>query len=137
MNGKVNTRHIRIRPWEQFEDNHFLRLTCAQDRAPAHRSYLVRDLLLEMSQDRVISQGNDTKCSLVHRISLCNFFLWGFVKGRVFTTLSASMEDLRDRIVDEFANLKESPEMIERAVMDMRRCIEPCVERGGRHVEGH
>ena len=55
---------------EQFEDNHFRYLNWAQDGAPPHRSHLVRDLLLEMFQDRVIAWDQPTECPLplVHRI---------------------------------------------------------------------
>ena len=67
----------------------------------------------------------------------CDFFLWGFVKGNVFTTPLASIEDTRDQIVNELANLREDPEMIKRVFRDMQRCAELCIERGGRHVEGH
>ena len=41
-------------------------------------------------------------------------FLLGFVKGNVFTTPPASIEDMRDRIVNELANLREDPEMIKK-----------------------
>ena len=59
------------------------------------------------------------------------------MKGNVFTTPPASIEDMRDRIVNELANLREDPEMIKRVFRDMQRRAELCIERGGRHVEGH
>ena len=55
------------------------------------------------------------------------------MKRNVFTTTPASIEDMRDRIVNELANLKENPGMIKWVFRDMQRCA----ERGGRHVEGH
>ena len=36
------------------------------------------------------------------------------MKGNVFTTPSASIEDMSDRIVNELANLREDPEMIKK-----------------------
>ena len=60
-----------------------------------------------------------------------------FVKGNVFTTPPASIEDMRDQIVIELADLREDPEMIKRMFRDMQRRAELCIERGGRHVEGH
>ena len=59
------------------------------------------------------------------------------MKGNIFTTPPASIEDMRDRIVNELANLREDPEMIKRVSRDMQRRAELCIERGGRHVEGH
>ena len=44
------------------------------------------------------------------------FFLWGFVKGNVFTTPPASIEDMRDEIVNELANLRKDTEMIKKGV---------------------
>ena len=43
---------------------------------------------------------------------------------------------LIDRIVHELKNLKENPEMInKRAVRNMRRRFQLCIERGGGHIE--
>ena len=50
------------------------------------------------------------------------------MKGNVFTTPSASIEDMRDRIVNESANLREDPEMIKKRVFrDMQRRAELCI----------
>ena len=48
------------------------------------------------------------------------------MKGNVFTTPPASIEDMRDRIVNELANLREDPEMIKRVSRDQRRA-ELCI----------
>ena len=58
------------------------------------------------------------------------------MKGNVFTTPTASIEDMGDRVVNEL-NFREYPEMIKRLFRDMQRCAELCIERGGRHVDGH
>ena len=46
---------------EQFEENHFCYLNSAQNGTPPHHSHLVRDLLLEMLQDRVIAWDQPTE----------------------------------------------------------------------------
>ena len=43
-------------------------------------------------------------------LTMCDFFLWGFVKRNAFTTPSASIEDMRDWIINELANLREDPD---------------------------
>ena len=102
---------------EQFEDNHFRYLNWAQDGAPPPRSHLIRDLLSEMFQDRVIAREHPTEWPpRSPDLTPCDFFLWGFVKGNVFTTAPASIEDMRDRVVNELANLREYPEMIKKCV---------------------
>ena len=81
----------------------------------------------------------------------CDFFLWGYLKNKVFTTPPENIDVLRQknkvfttppenidvlrqRIIEEFNALRQQPEMI-RHVMH-RRTIR-CVERNGGHVEGH
>ena len=89
-----------------------------------------------MFQDRVIARGQPTEWPpRSPDLTQCDFFLWGFVKGNIFTTPLASIEDMRDRIVNEIANLREDPEMIKRVFRDMQRRAEFCIERGGRHVK--
>ena len=53
-------------------------------------------------------------------LTACDFLLWGFVNGKVFITPPASIGDMRDRIVNELANLREDPEMI------IKRCSGIC-----------
>ena len=70
-----------------------------------------------MFQDRVIARDLPTEWHpRSPDLTPCVFFLWGFVKGNVFTTPAASIEDMRDRIVNELANLREDPEMIKKGV---------------------
>ena len=54
--------------------------------------------------------------AMILSLTPCDFFLWGFVKGNVFATPPVSIEDTRDRIVNELANLREDPEMIKKGV---------------------
>ena len=67
----------------------------------------------------------------------CYFFGGGGGGERQRIYVPASIEDMRDRIVNELANLREDPEMIKRVSRDMQRRAELCIERGGRHVEEH
>ena len=70
-----------------------------------------------MFEDRVIARGQPTEWPpRSPDLTPCDFFLWGFVKGNVFTTPPPSIEDLRDRVVNELANLREDPEMIKKGV---------------------
>ena len=49
------------------------------------------------------------------------------MKGNVFTTPPASIEGMRDRIVNDLANLREDPELIKRVFRDMQRRAELCI----------
>ena len=67
----------------------------------------------------------------------CDFFMWGYLKNKVFATPPQNINVLRQRIIDEFNVLRQQPEMIRNAVRDMHKRTILCVERNGGHVEGH
>ena len=114
----------------------FRRLWWAQDGAPAHRLIRVRNRLEELFGNRVIA--------LNHRVEWpprspdltpCDFFLWGYLKSKVYTTPPHSIDDLRARLNHEVNVLRNNPEMIRKSVRDMRRRCQLCIERNGGHVE--
>ena len=55
---------------------------------------------------------------------------------KVFTSTPDSIHQLRDRIVQAVDNLRQDQDLIRRAVRDMRRRCQLCIDRNGGHVEG-
>ena len=43
----------------------------------------------------------------------CDFFLWGYLKNKVFTTSPENIDVLRQRIIEEFNALRQQPEMFD------------------------
>ena len=66
----------------------------------------------------------------------CDYFLWGYLKDKIFATPPHDIDALRQRIIEEFDALRQQPALISRAVRDMHRRTILCVERNGDHVEG-
>ena len=62
----------------------------------------------------MLSHGTSLPSGPPLDLTPCDVFFGGFVKGNVFTTPPASIEDTRYRIVNELANLREDPEMIKK-----------------------
>ena len=107
----------------------------AQDGAPAHRLVEVRDHVF--GNNRVIGVGHNVEWPpRSPDLTPCDFFLWGYVKDKVFSTSPHDINELRQRIVDEFDALRQHPALISRAVRDMHRRTMLCVARNGDHVEG-
>ena len=73
--------------------------------APALRLIEVRDRLNEVfGENRVIALQHNVEwppCS--PDLTPCDFFLWGYLKNKVFTTPSENIDDLRQRIIEEFS----------------------------------
>ena len=117
----------------------FRGLWWAQDGAPAHRLIAVRDHLNDVfGNNRIIGLGHDVEWpprSL--DITPCDFFLWGYIKDKVFSTPPRNIDDLRQKIIRKFNALRDQPAFVSRAVHDMHRQTMLCVAREGGHVEGH
>jgi hypothetical protein len=123
----------------QYWEGRFRGLWWAQDGAPAHRLIAVRDRLNDVfGNHRIIGLGHDVEWPpRSPDLTPCDFFLWGYLKDKVFSTPPQNINELRQKIVREFDALREQPAIIRRVVSDMHRRTMLCVEREGGHVEGH
>ena len=63
-----------------------------------------------------------------------DFFVWGYLKSKVFLTQPANLADLHQRIRMKAAQIPQ--DMIIRAMRDMRRRAEICIRNNGGHIEG-
>ena len=116
----------------------FRRLWWAQYGAPAHRLVAVRNRLAEVFGHRVIALYHDVEWPPRSPDLTCDFFLWGYLKSKVFITPPPDIATLRQRIIDEFDALRHQAPMNRRAVREMeKRANLGGVERDGGHVEGH
>lgn len=120
-----------------FNDNLFgTEVWWFQDGAPCHRTIHVTDQLRELFGDQVVSLHHNTEWPpRSPDLTSFDFFLWGYIKSKVYLTPPADIFDLRNRIIDEFTNL-ENNDLIERSVRGMLRRAYLCLQRGGGHVEG-
>ena len=128
---------------ERFNNQHwegmFRGLWWAQDGAPAHCLIAVRDRLNAVfGNNRVIGLGHNVEWPpRSPDLTPCDFFLWGYIKDKVFSSPPRDIDELRQKIIREFNALREQPAFVTRAVRDMHRRTMLCVAREGGHVEGH
>lgn len=107
-----------------------------QDGAAAHRANQVRDRIREVFGQRVIAMGHDVEWpARSPDLTPCDFFLWGWLKQKVYVTPPENLEDLRNRILNSVQNL--TPRMIVNAIRAMETRAGKCVNNNGRHVEGN
>lgn len=107
-----------------------------QDGAPAHGSLAIRRLLREKFQDRIVALHHPVEWPpRSPDLTPLDFFLWGYLKEKVFSTPPQDLPTLRRRIVDEVNELRQNPEMIRRSFGDMRRRADLCIRKNGCHVE--
>ena len=96
--------------------------------------------------DKRGSQGRLSEARPVHRsnlpwlprssdLTLCYFFMWGFVKSKVYLKRPANIPALKDRIRGPFAEI--TVEMRKKAALAYRERLEKVIENDGGHVEVH
>lgn len=118
------------------QNGQFRHLWWAQDGAPAHRTRIVTARLQQLFGNRVLALNHEVEWPpRSPDLTPLDFFLWGYLKSRVYTTPPASLDDLQQRIVREVDILKQDRQMIRRAVAQMLNRAQLCVDRGGGHVE--
>ena len=115
----------------------FRHLWWLQDGAPAYRLVAVQEHLRQLFGNRVIALGHNVEWPpRSPDLTPCNFFLWGYLKGKVFATLPNYLNDLRNRIQQEVEILRNNPQTVRKAVQGMLSRSQLCLEREGGHVEG-
>ena len=115
----------------------FRNLWWVQDGAQAHRLIAVRDRLRELFGHRVIALYEDVEWPpRSPDLIPCDFFLWGYLKNKVYTSPPNDLNDFQNRIQNEVDALRNDPALIRRTFHAMRRRCELCIKRDGGHVEG-
>jgi hypothetical protein len=125
----------------RLQETHAERINRAwwiQDGAPSHRSVAVRNKLNEVFANRIIALGHQVEWPpRSPDLTPCDFFLWGHLKNKVYSTLPRDTDELRQRIEIEANFLREDGALVRRVMAGMRRRMQLCVDRNGGHIEGH
>ena len=79
----------------QYWEGRFRGLWWAQDGTPAHRLIAVRDRLIDVfGNNGVIGLGHDVEWPpRSPDLTPCDFFLWGYMKDKVFSTPPRDIDD--------------------------------------------
>ena len=104
-----------------------------QDGATAHTSRASKAVLREHFPERLISLRGDLEWpARSPDLSPCDFFLWGFLKSRVYANRPRTLQDLKANIRAEIANI--SNDMLEKIMSNARSRLTQCIDNGGRHL---
>jgi len=111
-----------------------------QDGAPPHWYLTVRMFLNEHLPNRRIGragQNDRVFCKWPPRspdLTFCDFFLWGYVKGRVYIPpLPATMDELQECITAAVNSV--TPDMLQRVWSELDYHIDVCRVTKGGHIE--
>ena len=102
-----------------------------QDGATAHTSRVSMSVLRERFPERLISIRGDLEWPFTRFVPL-RFFLWGYLKARVYVNRPQSLDDLKDNIRQEIANIPG--DMLVRVIENTRNRYMKCIDNEGGHL---
>ncbi|KAF6202497.1 hypothetical protein GE061_002893 [Apolygus lucorum] len=62
----------------------------------------------------------------------CNYFLWGYLKSKVYVDKPRTLQDLKDAITREIAAIPM--EMLDNVMSNFAERLEQCINQQGRHL---
>jgi hypothetical protein len=108
-----------------------------KDGATAHTAEISMQVLRTMFPDRLVTRFGDINCP-VHSPELVvpDYFLWGYVRSKVYETRPANIAGLKQRILD---CIQRIPKLVLKSVMTaFPSRLQECIERhGGHHQVSH
>ena len=105
-----------------------------QDGTTSHTARQSMADVRELFGNRVISRFGDIPWPpRSPDLSVCDFFLWGYLKNLVYTTRPRTLDELKQRIQEEFRGIPA--EMLQRAMGNLNGRLKECIRREGRHLQ--
>lgn len=108
-----------------------------QDGAPPHWGLQVRQWLNETLPERWMGRGSPNMQWPPRSPDLtpCDYFLWGFIKSKVYATKPANIAELKERIKQAFREI--TVEMRHKVALEYQERLRRTLENNGDHVEVH
>jgi len=105
-----------------------------QDGSTSHTARQSMEAVRELFGNRVISRfGSVPWPPRSPDLSVCDFFLWGYLKNKVYTTRLRTLDELKQRIQDEIHSIPA--EMLQRSMRNLNSRFQECIRTGGRHLK--
>jgi hypothetical protein len=105
-----------------------------QDGAPCHTAAETINLLRAKFPGRVISRNGDIRwparsCDLTP----LDFFLWGFLKSKVYSTHPTTIEELKNNIISEINEIR--PDLLKKIIENWVSRIRMLKDSNGQHLK--
>lgn len=135
FNDTINAERYRtqiLQPFiNQLHDDELQRGYFQQDGAPPHVARATLEFLDEYFGERLISK--DRWPSRSPDLTPLDFYLFGYLKTKIFTNRLHSIEELQEAIINEVNNINE--EGLHRIFSNVKKRVNLCLDANGGHFE--
>ncbi|GFU22188.1 uncharacterized protein TNCV_2060581 [Trichonephila clavipes] len=97
-----------------------------------HARWSVKPVTQTFGEDRIVSRHCRYPCPSVSRFNTDDFWLWGYLKSRVYLSGPSSLSELKDAIHGEVSSIHRTCHSAVAGFVTRLECLLPC---GGGHVE--
>ena len=105
-----------------------------QDGAPAHYATITQDFLNEQLPNRWIGRGGNIPWApRSPDLTPPDFFVWGYIKSKIYRTRISDIAELKARIIEAVDSI--TPAMLENVSVGVEDRFITCINRDGRQVE--
>ena len=122
---------------ERLGQARFRRTIWQQDGAKPHQARMVMEWLDTIFKERMLaikSLRGDSWAPSSPDCNPCDFFLWGYLKEKVYQPLPNNLTALKRKIKTEFERIPNI--MVEKAVLNMKKRAGLMITAGGKQFEG-
>jgi len=104
-----------------------------QDGATAHTARAAKAVMRAMFPDHLISRCGDVPWPPQSpNLSMCDFFLWGYLKSRVYEGKPWTLEETKGAICKQIGMINQ--ELLERIEANFRERLQMCILQNGHHL---
>jgi hypothetical protein len=104
-----------------------------QDEATSHTAIASMEVLSQMFPNGVIPRnGGIPWAEKSLDLSACDFFLWGYINGKVHTCIPNNVTVLKQRIEEKIQNIPDNT--LRKSMADVSDRVEECLRKAGSHL---
>jgi hypothetical protein len=135
VNGERYLAMLQTQLWPQLNRTERNITRFMLDGAPPHWARNVRQWLTEKFPNRWMGRGSPNMPWPPRSpdLSMCDFFLWGYLKSVVYRNKLETLCELKAAIVEAFNTV--TMDFLQKSALDYRRRLEKCTRLKGGHVE--
>lgn len=132
MNWLENEIEIHL---EDIPLNDYMNIIWQQDGAPVHNTLRVTEFLNERYDTWIGKNGTIAWPPRCPDLTPLDFFLWGYLKNRVYKNRSRNIDEIKQKIREEINLLNTKPEIFSRLQRHIRKRYRMCINQNGNHIE--